>query len=78
MSKCDIRSQFECQNSILHDKMRYSAQIERQNSISNDKMRYLSCIRKSKQDLECQNEMFGPNSNVIIRIAIFGPIQMTK
>ena len=28
MSEFDIRSQFECQNNILHDKMRYSVQIE--------------------------------------------------
>ena len=41
-------------------------------------MQYLSCIRKSKQDFECQNEIFGPNSNVIIVIAIFYPILMTK
>ena len=41
-------------------------------------MQYLSCIRKSKQDFECQNEIFGPNSNVKIGIAIFDPILMTK
>ena len=41
-------------------------------------MQYLSCIRKSKQDFECQNEKFGPNSNVKIGIAIFDPILMTK
>ena len=45
---------------------------------SNDKMQYLSRIRKSKQDFECQNEIFGLNSNVKIGIAIFDPILMTK
>ena len=64
ISKCYIRSKFECKNSILHDKMRYSVRVEWQNRNSNVKMRYSSWVRMLKQDLECKNAIFGPNSKV--------------
>ena len=38
--------------------------FECQNKILNVKIRYLAQIRMSKEDFECQNAIFGPDSNV--------------
>ena len=40
------------------------SKFECQNRISNVKMRYSVQVRMSKEDFECQNSIFGPNSNV--------------
>ena len=77
MSKCDIRSKFECQNRILNVNIRYLARIrmskcdirskfECQNRILNVKMRYSVHVRMSKYDFECQNSIFGLSSYVKI------------
>ena len=41
-------------------------EFERQNRILNVKIRYSAQVRMSKLDFECQNSIFGPNSNVKI------------
>ena len=41
-------------------------EFECQNRISNFKMQYSARIRMSKYDFECQNPIFGPDSNVKI------------
>ena len=40
------------------------SKFECQNKILNVRIRYLARIRMSKYDYECQNAIFGPNSNV--------------
>ena len=40
--------------------------FEYQRRISNVKMRYSDPVRISKQNFECQDAIFGPNSNVKI------------
>ena len=66
MPECDIWPLVRIWNSISNVKMWYSAQNKWQNRIAHVKMRYSSWIRMSKKDLECQNALFGPNSNVKI------------
>ena len=39
-------------------------EFECENRILNVKIRYSALVRMSKQDFECQNAIFGPNSNV--------------
>ena len=39
-------------------------EFECQNRIFNVKIRYSAVVRMSKYDFECQNVIFGPNSNV--------------
>ena len=51
---------------ILHIKMRYSASVRTSNRTLNAKMRYSGLNRMSKWDFECQNAIFGINSNVKI------------
>ena len=41
-------------------------EFECQNRILNVKMQYSARIRMSKYDFECQNSIFGPDSNVKI------------
>ena len=64
MSKFDIRPESECQNRILNVKIDILPGFECQNRILNVKIRYMASVRMSKSDLECQNEIIGPNPNV--------------
>ena len=82
MSKYDIGPQFECQNSILNVKIRYSATVlmskldfECQNTI-------LGPISNVKIGLQCQNTIFGlfecQNRILNVKIRYSAQFRMSK
>ena len=63
MSKCDIRPEFEYQDRISNVKIRYSAPVRMPNF---DIWLEFKCQNRYRPGIECQNLIFGPNSNVKI------------
>ena len=57
MAKCDIRPNFKWQNRLPNVEMWYSARNRK----------FLPKLECKKQDRECQNTIFAPNSNVKIK-----------
>ena len=64
MSKCDIRPEFECRKTL--NEKRKAKNEKRISKNEKRKIRYSVQVRMSKKDFECQNSIFGPNSNVKI------------
>ena len=76
MIKYYIRPYFECQNSrlianvkigIWTSKYDIRPHFECQNRILSVKIQYSAPVRVSKYDYECQNTIFGPISNRILK-----------
>ena len=68
MSKCDIRPELNDKIGFRMLKYDIYQKFESQNRILNVKMKYSARIRMFKLEFECQNEIFGPNSNVKLGI----------
>ena len=80
--KMRYSARIKWQNGFRMSKCDICHKFESQNKILNVKMRYSALIRMLKLEFECQNEIFGPNSNVKLGIRMskwdIGHIRMLK